>query len=480
VRPLAEPGGAPAPDAASDVYARLFAAAVFPLLDRLNGTRIAAILARLLAGERLDPAEIERRQEEKLARALERARRESVFYRRLWSSGGRGPASVHPLLDGLPIITRADLAAATARGELPLAGHRGSAIAARTSGSTGSPMTFYRSPAQESWFWALRFRIWHWAGYRPGDPYLTINLNPRAQWRKRLQDRLFRCSYLTFNADNQDSRRIVERLRRRPVRHLNGFSSSLYVLAEHMLAGGIENPGVRGVTSTGDTLHPLYRQAVESAFGVRVLDYYGAGGEGFHLASQCRESGERYHVHPENAVLEILGDDGPAPPGAPGRVVVTQLDNDAMPLLRYDLEDVAVAAPAGARCPCGRTLPLLARVEGRAADLVWTGDGAALVPHFFVVLFKNLQQVHRYQVVQERAESIRVRLVARPGADRRAVERTVRQAVAAASRGALATELEWVDEIPLSGAGKRRLVISAVGRQRPAAPAGGARAESRP
>ncbi len=459
---------------AASPYGRLFMAAVFPLLDRLNGTRIAADLEWLLAGEHLDPAEIERRQREKAARAIERARRDGGFYRRLWASRGPGPPSLHPPLDVLPVVTRADLAAAVQRGELPLASYRGPTIAARTSGSTGSPMTFYRSPAQESWFWALRFRIWHWAGYRPGDPYLTINLNPRRQWKKRLQDRLFRCSYLTFNADNQDSRRIVERLRRRrhPIRHLNGFASSLYVLAEHMLAGGIENPGVEGVTATGDTLNPVYRQAVEAAFGRRVLDYYGAGGEGLHLASQCRDSGTRYHVHPENALLEILGEDGPAPPGVPGRVVVTQLDNDAMPLLRYDLEDVAVAAPAGARCPCGRTLPLLERLEGRAADLIWTAAGTALVPHFFVVLFKNLQQIDRYQVVQDRPEAIRVRLVARPGADRRAIESAVRQAVDAASRGALSTGFEWVDAIPLSGAGKRRLVISAVSRARLAAPAG--------
>ncbi len=465
--------------AAADAYTRLFAAAGFPLLDRLNGTRISALLAELLAGERLDPAAIARRQEEKLARAIDAARRGSAFYRRLWSCGRRGPSSAHPPLDGLPVATRADLAAAAGRGELPLPGYRGRTVAARTSGSTGSPMTFHRSLDQESWFWALRFRIWSWAGYRPGDPYLTINLNPRTAWRKRLQDRLFRCSYLTCNADNQDSRRIVERLRERPIRHLNGFASSLYVLAEHMLAAGVESPGVRGITATGDTLHPPWRQAIEAAFGIRVLDYYGAGGEGLHLASQCPESGTRYHIHPENAVLEILGDEGPAPPGAPGRVVVTQLDNDAMPLLRYDLEDAAVAAPAGERCLCGRTLPLLERVEGRAADLVWTPGGAALVPHVFVVLFKNLQEIHRYQVLQERPEAIRVRLVARAGADRGAVERTVRRAVTAASRGALATDFEWVEEIPLSGAGKRRLVISRVSRERLGAPAG-APAEARP
>jgi phenylacetate-CoA ligase len=245
-----------------------------------------------------------------------------------------------------------------------------------------------------------------------------------------------------------------------------------------MLDRGIANPSVVGVTSTGDTLYPPYREAVEQAFGVRVLDYYGAGGEGVHLASQCLQSGDRYHLHPENALVEILGDDGPVPPGTPGRVVVTQFDNAAMPLVRYELGDVAVAAPDDARCACGRTLPMLERIEGRIPDLIVVPDGSFLVTHFFVVLFKNLQSVHRYQIVQDERDRMRVRLVPRPGADRPQVEAIVRREVTAATRGLIACDFEWVDEIPLAGRGKRRLVISTVAQDMLGAAARAARASS--
>jgi len=445
-----------------DLYTRIFEPAVFPLLDRLNGTTIAPKLEELLASEHVERAEIERRQRLAAERVVEETRAGSEFYREHWKHG-RGPASHVPALDGLPTVTKAELKAAA--DAFPLPGHRGRVISSPTSGSTGSPMVFHRSIEQESWFWALRFRIWRWAGYRPGDPYLTINLNPRLGFKKKLQDRLFRCTYLTFNADDQDSRRVVERLGRDRIRHLNGFSSSLYVLARYMLDHGVANPGVEGVTATGDGLFPPYREAIEEAFGVRVHDYYGAGGEGVHLASQCPESGSRYHVHPENAVVEILGPDGPAAPGEPGRIVVTQFHNAAMPLVRYELEDVAVAAPAEARCPCGRTLPMLERIEGRVPDLVVVPGGDFLVMHFFVVLFKNLQHIHRYQVVQRREEGIAVRLVEREGCRRGEVEAAVRREVERATGGRLAVEFSWVDEIPLSGAGKRRLVISEPSRE---------------
>lgn len=448
-----------------DLYTRVFGRTVFPILDRLNGTHIRERLDLLLASEHLDRDEIDRRQAAKLERAVEQARARSDFYRSLWRKPG--VASAHAPLDGLPVVTKADLLAGEAA--FPVAGHRGRVVSSRTSGSTGSPMTFHRSLEQESWFWALRFRMWRWAGYRPGDPYVTINLNPRLEWRKRLQDRLFRCSYLTYNADNQDSQRVVDEIARWGARggcHLNGFSSSLFALARYMLDRGLENPGVAGITATGDALYPSYREAIEACFGVRVLDYYGAGGEGVHLASQCPESGERLHVHPENAVLEILDEAGPVAPGRPGRLVVTQLDNEAMPLIRYELGDVAVAGANDATCPCGRTLPLLERIEGRIPDLIAVSDGTFLVTHFFVVLFKNLQSIHRYQVLQDEIDGVRVRLVARPGCRKAEAERAVREQIERATRGLLAVAFEWVDEIPLSGAGKRRLVISKLGRER--------------
>ena len=108
---------------------------------------------------------------------------------------------------------------------------------------------------------------------------------------------------------------------------------------------------------------------------------------------------------------------------------------------------------------------MLERIEGRAPDLIAVPDGTFLVVHFFVVLFKNLQEIERYQVVQDEADRIRVRLVPRAGCDRSSIESTVRGSVTDATRSLIECEFEWVDEIPLSGAGKRRLVVSKFGPQ---------------
>jgi phenylacetate-CoA ligase len=301
--------------------------------------------------------------------------------------------------------------------------------------------------------------MWKWAGFELGAPYLAMNLNPRDAWRKRLQDVSFRCTYLTYNADTVNSARIIDLLSERKIVHINAFGSTLIALADYMTTHQIENPGVSVLTSTGDNLFRPQRDVIEGAFGVGVTDYYGAGGEGVHLASQC-ELRDRYHIHMENTVLEILKEGRPARPGELGNIVVTQLDNYAMPLIRYDMGDLAKAGD-DRPCPCGRAHPTIQSINGRACDVIRTPSGSALLPQFFFIgSFKTLEKVARYQVVQEQIERISIKLVAEPGCDQRASEMSLRGYLDAATGGSLAVDFEWVPEIPLAGLGKPRTVVS--------------------
>lgn len=440
-------------------YAQAFRRALFPLLDRLNRTRVSRVHRFLDRSQWLPRQRLQELQRDKLREMVAWTRQASVFYRRHWETAGeeRRAASRYPELDGLPLVTKEELRAAA--GEFPLPAYRGRVIRVQTSGSTGTPMTFLRSAEQESWFWALRIRMWEWAGWRLGEPYLAINLNPREAWKKRLQDRFFRCTYLTYDTDNQDSQRIVELLAARRIRHLNGFSSSLQALARHMLEHGVANPGVEVITATGDNLFPGVRQEIEQAFGVGVTDYYGAGGEGVHLASQC-ERRERYHVHMEGAVVEVVKDGRPARPGEVGTLVVTQLHNHAMPLVRYDLGDLATAGDYRP-CPCGRPHETIEAINGRACDAIRAPVGRVLLPQFFFIgAFKRLERVYRYQVIQDRLDHLTVKLVAEEGCDRRRCERSLAGEITRASEGSLAIDFEWVPEIPLAGRGKPRAVVS--------------------
>jgi len=458
----------------SAVYPAFLRRVLFPALDVLNGTRIAELVGSLESSQWLPADKLRALQERKLRATLSWTREHVPFYRELWDKAPDAcrARSAHPELDGLPVVTKEDLRSRLA--DFPVPAFRGRALTIKTSGSTGEPMTYYRSTEQDSWFWALRFRMWGWGGYVIGEPYLTLNLNPRTALRKRIQDVLFRCSYHGFNAHRHDVDAALRDLRTRRVKHLVGYASSLYLLSRAMLDRGIENPGVTSVLSTGDTLLPHYRRTVEQVFGVRVVDYYGAGGEGFHLASQCEQRGE-YHLHPENAVIEVLRGRVPARPGEMGEIVVTQLDNQAMPLVRYATRDVATVS-AATGCPCGRSFPLWTSVEGRLPDIVWAPDGSALVVHFFTILFEHLKGIRQFQIVQRERSTIEARIVVGDGYDRQETEAAIRRAVAGATHGSLGVGFDYVDDIGVSGSGKRRFVVSEMAPEglgaTPAAPDG--------
>jgi phenylacetate-CoA ligase len=144
-------------------------------------------------------------------------------------------------------------------------------------------------------------------------------------------------------------------------------------------------------------------------FGIKVTDLYGCEEVGL-IACEC-ERHDGLHLNVVQVFVEILREDGtPAAPGEAGLVVVTDLLNRAMPLIRYRLEDLAERAAAP--CPCGRGLPMLRRVVGRMADFLKRTDGSRVAG---ISLIENtltaVPGIQQMQIVQEDLLDIVVRLV---------------------------------------------------------------------
>jgi len=105
-------------------------------------------------------------------------------------------------------------------------------------------------------------------------------------------------------------------------------------------------------------------------------------------------------------------DDRPVAPGASGRLLLTGLVNPTMPLVRYDIGDRGQVPLRGDDCPCGRTLPTLPPIEGRAQDMLVTPAGGR--QYWNNPVFYGLPVVEA-QVVQERIDRVRVLVVPAAG-----------------------------------------------------------------
>ena len=130
-------------------------------------------------------------------------------------------------------------------------------------------------------------------------------------------------------------------------------------------------PDLRGVLSSTDRLDPDLRQRLRAAWNRELLDHYGLTESGFGCAVEC-PAHDGYHLRALDALLEVVDprDGRPLPWGETGEVVLTTLNREAMPLIRYRTGDIASLLPGPCRCgsPLPRLGPLLGRLDTDAGQ----------------------------------------------------------------------------------------------------------------
>lgn len=294
--------------------------------------------------------------------------------------------------------------------ELP-ARHRPT-FTVRTSGSTGEPVTLRRT-AVSKLFWTaftIRDHLWHRRDFAKPISYVRARFNAPTQaadWGVPLS-LLFRSGPSQCLPAAVETARLYAWLARFRPGTLLIQPSTLDLLARYCRAHDAGLEGLLHLWTTGETLPDDTRDLAKTVFGIAPADLYSSEEVGV-IAIQCPESG-LYHVMAENLIVEVLDDAGhPCRDGEIGRVVVTDLHNFAMPLLRYDLGDVAeVAGP----CPCGRGLPTLRRVLGRARNLMVMPNGERVWPHLGTQRFRDIAAILQYQFIQHDHDTLEARFVA--------------------------------------------------------------------
>jgi phenylacetate-CoA ligase len=225
--------------------------------------------------------------------------------------------------------------------------------------------------------------------------------------------------------------------------------------AEHFFrfleASGTSVPMPRLWVYMSDRLSPEGRQLAERR-GCVVYSVYGAIEAGT-IGFQCEER-NGFHVNVDLCALRVVDGTGrDVPPGEPGDVVISPLENRAMALLNYSLGDRAVLSPDP--CRCGRSLPLLARLEGRRSEVVRLADGRELSSLTLEALFgAELRRTIQAQIEQAAPGRLHWRIVPFSPGDREAL----REALLARGRRVLGADtslsVEFVEHISRTVGGK--------------------------
>jgi phenylacetate-CoA ligase len=328
----------------------------------------------------------------------------------------------------------------------------------QTSGSTGSPMTYYLSVAaeQRNFVFYRSFRRWH--GYRPGQRRARFGgrmILPYSHCRPPfwLYDSAQDTIYLSLLHMSEGTlAQYAGAVADYDPAEISGYPSSIYLFADWCLRHGEGRIRPQRVLTDAETLLEYQRERIEAAFGCRVTDSYGLSEMGT-FAGQCALG--TFHVFPHLVVLEVLDEAGRrCPEGEVGIIHVTSLVNDAAPLVRYNTGDRGALGPVG--CACGLQTPTLASIEGRVDDLVTTGDGRRLGRLNFI--FRGSGEIRECQIVQLAPGRFRFVVVPGDTFGPTTLDRT--QAEAHARLGSASeVSFEVVDHIPRGPNGKFRAVV---------------------
>ncbi|MBK9030809.1 MAG: phenylacetate--CoA ligase family protein [Myxococcales bacterium] len=441
----------------------------WPAIPDPAAARVQALAWQLDQSQWWSPARLAAHQDQQLAELLRHAAT-SPHYQATFAAAGCAFTGAAPTADAwarVPIASRAELVAA---GDALLSraypAQHGAVHDVLTSRTTGAPVRLRATDLMAS-FWnaiTLRDRTWHRRdltahlaairhvadGGAPPDGDRARGWGP-ATAPLAPDAPLSRLS-IAATIDAQ-----VAWLVRADPTYLLIYPSALDAVVRRLAATGQRLPSLAQVRTISEALAPATRAACAEVLGVPVVDTYSAQEVGY-VALQCPDHAH-YHVVAERLRVEILDDDGqPCPPGATGRVVVTDLHNFATPVIRYELGDYA---EVGAPCPCGRGLPVLTRVVGRRRGLVSYPDGRRAWP-VFTVACRAAARYRELQLVQDTVDALRLRIVPEAGpltpAERAALVAALQRALA----HPFAIAIEEVPELGRSPAGKLEEFVSHV------------------
>lgn len=434
---------------------------LYPLLAAKRGSKHLTYL-KLVEKTQFDPVEVVRGgQLAAVRRLLAHAYATVPYYRRTWQAAGLHPDAVRTLGDlaAFPVLTKDHLREHFAELQ-STAVPDSQCVFKTTSGSTGVPVKVRLDEPAKQWKAACTLRADQWSGYRLGQRVAKVWGNPEYRhegWKGRVRNALIdRAVHLdTVHLTDAKIDAFVQSVRRHPPGLLFGHAHSLYLVADALLTRGITDVRPNGIVSTAMPLHDWQRTGLRDAFGIEPTDRYGCE-EVSLIASECdRHRG--LHVNADSVYVEV--DSGPYPSGT-GPILVTDLANCAMPLIRYRTGDVVTSTTR--KCPCGRGLPLLEKVEGRDADyVVMPGGGMVSGISLTENYALHIPGVAQVQIVQDELTKLRLRVV--PGREWGPGSIATARTLTATMFGpTMELAVETVNAIPQEASGKYRFCISHV------------------
>ena len=443
---------------------RAYMRMVDPIVSSGRRNHLPSRLKSLQRLERMSCEENRARQFDAVAKLLQHAYDSTPFYRRRFEQAGIVPADIRSFEDlaRIPVLTRDDIRN-NLEGLWSRHYRRDLLQQSATGGTTDTPVTLLRSHeclAQRS---AIQLHLDTWAGMWPGDKVFRLwgarqDFDPSLSWRWRLYGRyVLRNVWAPTSLLNPE---VLETYREllndfRP-KIIYAYPTPLAFFCEYLQGCG--RPYHRPVSAicTAEPLQDHQRTVIEQTLGCAIFEHYGSRDFGM-VAAEC-EAHDGLHLHSAAVHVELVPLEGCEADGV-CEILVTDLTNDGMPMIRYRINDCAIIAPSN--CSCGRGFPCVKKVVGRTVDNFRLRNGS-IVPgvtlHRVAAMCLGLKQT---QIIQNTLTDFHVRYVPGPNFSSSDLE-LLRSKLQGFFTDSANCTFEEVPEITRERSGKTRFCISHV------------------
>lgn len=400
--------------------------------------------------------------DKKLQKLVRHAYEHVPYYRRHWDDNGIRIEDIRNIehLSQIPVLSKIDIL----KNEETLVSRNklGRLYTRKTGGSTGMTLHFKKEARALAINDAIMWRCYRWYGIDIGDRQVRfwgVPVTRELRWKEQLKDFVLnRIRISAFDISRETCLREYERIRRFKPAYFYGYTTAIYGFCLFMKEFGIDlnELNLKAVICTAEKMYPHHRKLFDEVFECPVVDEYGCAEHGI-IAFQCKEG--NMHIMADHLIVEFLDEnDQPVQPGEPGRIVITDLDSYAMPLIRYDIGDIGRAS--NKKCSCGVNLPLMEVLEGRKEDFIRTVDGKLVHAAYLCYTLKD-DTVHEFKMYQKSLDKFLVQIVKSPLFSKNS-EKALEKKLRTALGDNVHITFEYMDRIPREKSGKLRYFVSEV------------------
>ncbi|MFH0832607.1 MAG: hypothetical protein V1900_02735 [Candidatus Aenigmatarchaeota archaeon] len=362
-------------------------------------------MKQIAANEWLDRSELEEIQAEKLKRLVSHSYNTIPFYRKLMNRNKVSPDDIKTIDDiaKLPVIKKKDFKMHKFNDLVSKNVRRSDTITIKSSGSTGSPSKSLQT--KESLFKQYSYivlRRFGWAGISSRDreicmgnreitPTITkFEVNPNSMFLPHFFFDEKKCAefmrmFFAFKPD-----------------YIRSYPQALAQIGRFAMDNEMDVQ-IKAALVGGNMLTDNDRKTIENAFDTEIFESYMASECGL-IASECEM--HNMHTYMDRVILETVDENGEDINGSPGSVLVTNLDNFAMPYIRYELGDMAKLGRG--KCKCGRSMQIIDELHGRSVDVIVTPEKKYVHLPYFMSLFGEYQEIMNFRLVQKDFDKVSV------------------------------------------------------------------------